>query len=169
MTPAFKHRHLKELYPTFWSKTVELVQSLQYQCGTSNERAVIEVDDWVSRGTLDAIALAGFGFDFNSIAKPYSELVKKYRTAFLPGKSAARKHRADQVAVQSAHEEKPRCEGMHPSNPFSNVRSCPETTSRASREANSSRHLDSHAGVTSVQGQHELDGLSMYGFPRCRT
>jgi cytochrome P450 len=90
MTPAFKHRHLKELYPTFWSKTVELVQSLQYQCGTSNERTVIEVDDWVSRGTLDAIALAGFGFDFNSIAKPYSELVKKYRTAFLPGKSAAR-------------------------------------------------------------------------------
>jgi cytochrome P450 len=90
MTPAFKHRHLKELYPTFWSKTVELVQSLQNQCGTANKKTVIEVDDWVSRGTLDAIALAGFGFDFNSIAKPYSELVQKYRTAFLPGKSAAR-------------------------------------------------------------------------------
>jgi cytochrome P450 len=90
MTPAFKHRHLKELYPTFWSKTVELVQSLQQHCNTPSGNTVIEIDDWVSRGTLDAIALAGFGFDFNSIAKPYSELVRKYRQAFLPGKSAAR-------------------------------------------------------------------------------
>ncbi|KAM0704998.1 hypothetical protein Q7P35_007785 [Cladosporium inversicolor] len=90
MTPAFKHRHLKELYPTFWSKTVELVQSLQQHCRATSGNAVIEIDDWVSRGTLDAIALAGFGFDFNSIAKPYSELVRKYRQAFLPGKSAAR-------------------------------------------------------------------------------
>lgn len=88
LTPAFKHRHLKELYPTFWSKTVELVRSLQKHCEASDE--VIEIDDWVSRGTLDAIALAGFGFDFNSIANPYSDLVRKYRTAFLPGKSAAR-------------------------------------------------------------------------------
>lgn len=90
MTPAFKHRHLKELYPTFWSKTVELVQSLQRHCGAASKETVIEIDDWVSRGTLDAIALAGFGFDFNSIAVPDSQLVKKYRTAFLPGKSAAR-------------------------------------------------------------------------------
>lgn len=90
MTPAFKHRHLKELYPTFWSKTVELVQSMQRHCEASAGKTAIEIDDWVSRGTLDAIALAGFGFDFDSIAKPYSELVRKYRTAFLPGKSAAR-------------------------------------------------------------------------------
>lgn len=90
MTPAFKHRHLKELYPTFWSKTVELVTSLQHHCAASPGKNVIEIDDWVSRGTLDAIALAGFGFDFDSIAQPFSELVRKYRTAFLPGKSAAR-------------------------------------------------------------------------------
>lgn len=90
MTPAFKHRHLKELYPTFWSKTVELVRSLQQHCDQSPQGTVIDVDDWVSRGTLDAIALAGFGFDFNSIGEPHSELVVKYRQAFLPGKSAAR-------------------------------------------------------------------------------
>jgi cytochrome P450 len=88
MTPAFKHHHLKELYSTFWSKTVELVQMLQER--TSEEDTIVEIDDWVSRGTLDAIGLAGFGFDFNSIAEPYSDLVRKYRTAFLPGKSAAR-------------------------------------------------------------------------------
>ncbi|KAM0721798.1 hypothetical protein Q7P37_002723 [Cladosporium fusiforme] len=90
MIPAFKHRHLKELYPTFWSKTVELVGSLRKHCETSPDNGNIEIDDWVSRGTLDAIALAGFGFDFNSVAQPDSELVRKYRTAFLPGKSAAR-------------------------------------------------------------------------------
>jgi cytochrome P450 len=90
MTPAFKHRHLKELYPTFWSKTVELVRSLQRHASSTPEKTVIDIDDWVSRGTLDAIGLAGFGFDFNSVAQPESELVRKYRTAFLPGKSAAR-------------------------------------------------------------------------------
>lgn len=90
MTPAFKHRHLKELYPTFWSKTVELLRSLQQHGAASSKKSIIEIDDWVSRGTLDAIALAGFGFDFNSIAQPFSELVRKYRAAFLPGKSAAR-------------------------------------------------------------------------------
>lgn len=90
MTPAFKHRHLKELYPTFWAKSIELVRSLQAHCAGSIGSTAIEIDDWVSRGTLDAIALAGFGFDFNSIAVPDSEIVRKYRTAFLPGKSAAR-------------------------------------------------------------------------------
>lgn len=90
MVPAFKHRHLKELYHTFWSKTVELVRSLQSHREAVPDESIIEIDDWVSRGTLDAIALAGFGFDFNSIAQPGSELVRKYRTAFLPGKSAAR-------------------------------------------------------------------------------
>ena len=90
MTSTFKHRHLKELYPTFWSKTVELVRSLQRHEASTTEKSVIEIDDCVSRGTLDAIALAGFGFDFNSIAQPGSELVRTYRTAFLPGKSAAR-------------------------------------------------------------------------------
>jgi hypothetical protein len=55
MTPAFKHRHLKELYPTFWSKTVELLRSLQRHRASNTEKSVIEIDDWVSRGTLDAI------------------------------------------------------------------------------------------------------------------
>ena len=47
---------------------------------------VLEIDEWASRGTLDAIALAGFGFDYDSITKPHSELIVKYRQAFLPGK-----------------------------------------------------------------------------------
>jgi len=88
MQPAFKFRHLKDLYPTFWAKTTELVKSLDDWCAGSPK--TVEIDDWVSRGTLDAIALAGFGMDFNAIAEPRSELVTKYRTAFLPGKSAAR-------------------------------------------------------------------------------
>ncbi|KAK5127185.1 hypothetical protein LTR85_008546 [Meristemomyces frigidus] len=88
MQPAFKFRHLKDLYPTFWIKTKELLASLGAFAGGS--AATVEVDDWISRGTLDAISLAGFGFDFKAIAQPDSALVRKYRTAFLPGKSAAR-------------------------------------------------------------------------------
>lgn len=88
MQPAFKFRHLKDLYPTFWTKTKELVASLDAFAGGS--AATVEVDDWISRGTLDAISIAGFGFDFEAIAQPDSALVQKYRMAFLPGKSAAR-------------------------------------------------------------------------------
>jgi cytochrome P450 len=88
MQPAFKFRHLKDLYPTFWAKTKELVASLDNYC--AGRPAVVEIDDWVTRGTLDAISLAGFGFDFDSIAKPDTDVVRKYRTAFLPGTSVAR-------------------------------------------------------------------------------
>lgn len=68
-------------------------------------------DARASRGALGAIGLAGFGFDFNSIAQPDSELVRKYRTVFHPGKSAARIRilanvvPIDQTAVQLADEE----------------------------------------------------------------
>jgi cytochrome P450 len=88
MQPAFKFGHLKGLYPTFWSKTEELVEALDSSC--AGQSKLVDVDDWASRGTLDAISLAAFGRSFGSIEKPRSDLVTKYRAAFMPGKSAAR-------------------------------------------------------------------------------
>ena len=68
---------------------MKLLRSVQQHCEQSQESKIIDVDEWISRGTLDAIALVGFVFDFNYIAEPHSELVVKYRQAFLSGKSAA--------------------------------------------------------------------------------
>ena len=48
MLPAFKFRHLKDLYPTFWAKTKELVASLNREC--NGRSAVVGVDEWFNRG-----------------------------------------------------------------------------------------------------------------------
>ncbi|KAL9030427.1 MAG: hypothetical protein Q9196_001459 [Gyalolechia fulgens] len=76
LLPAFAYRHIKDLYPAFWSKSQELVTVLsrQIQCNGSRE---IDVDGWVSRATLDIIGLAAFGHDFETIhIRHTSELAK---------------------------------------------------------------------------------------------
>ncbi len=49
--PAFAFRHIKDLYPTFWSKSRELVEALKVH----TERVegapgtVVQVGEWASR------------------------------------------------------------------------------------------------------------------------
>lgn len=86
-TPS-RHRHIKDLYPSFWAKTKELITAIE-KIDSDSDR-IVEVDEWVSRGTLDAMSLACFSSDFRSLAQPNSDLVRKYRQAFTPGESGAR-------------------------------------------------------------------------------
>ncbi|EME38451.1 hypothetical protein DOTSEDRAFT_181617 [Dothistroma septosporum NZE10] len=88
LTAAFKYRHLKELYPTFWEKTTEVLEALSDELGGSSK--IVDVDDWAARGTLDAIGLAAFAYDFRSVADPETDLVRQYRKAFMPGNSGGR-------------------------------------------------------------------------------
>ncbi len=87
LMPAFNFRHIKELYPIFWSKSVEMVQGIQASL-PANTPWSLEVGEWASRATLDIIGVAGMGQDFNSIANPDTELNRVYRTIFQPSKSA---------------------------------------------------------------------------------
>jgi cytochrome P450 len=87
LMPAFNFRHIKELYPIFWSKSVEMVQGIQASLPATTP-ASLEVGEWASRATLDIIGVAGMGQDFNSIANPDTELNRVYRTIFQPSKSA---------------------------------------------------------------------------------
>ncbi|KAI9871199.1 MAG: hypothetical protein M1823_008517, partial [Watsoniomyces obsoletus] len=73
LMPAFNFRHIKELYPIFWSKSVEMVQGIQASL-PANTPWSLEVGEWASRATLDIIGVAGMGQDFNSIANPDTEL-----------------------------------------------------------------------------------------------
>jgi cytochrome P450 len=50
----------------------------------SKTPAIINIDDWAGRVSLDIIGKAGFGQDFNSLSDPDSFLNTSYRTAFLP-------------------------------------------------------------------------------------
>lgn len=88
--PAFAFRHVKNLYPVFWGKCMELVQSLKAYVSASHEDAslVVHVGEWVSRATLDNIGLAGLGYDFQTVRYPDNELSKTYRKVCSPSKTA---------------------------------------------------------------------------------
>jgi cytochrome P450 len=83
LSPAFNFRHIKELYPIFWSKSREMVKKIEEELELADSKTV-EVSDWASRATLDIIGVAGLGQDFNSIADPNTELNKVYRSIFRP-------------------------------------------------------------------------------------
>ncbi|KAI0159686.1 cytochrome P450 [Xylariaceae sp. FL1272] len=96
LMPAFAFRHVKDLYPTFWSKTREGVDAMvrDIRTETANQpneapkSAVIEVGTWTSRVALDIIGVAGLGRDFGAIKDQNSELMTTYRRLFSPNRQA---------------------------------------------------------------------------------
>ena len=92
--PAFAYRHVKDLYPVFWTKSCEMVQAIMSEISqvSSEEQksspAVIEIAGWASRATLDIIGVAGMGQDFNAIKNPRTELNATYRKVFQPTREA---------------------------------------------------------------------------------
>jgi cytochrome P450 len=50
--------------------------------------AMINIDDWAARVSLDIIGKAGFGSDFHSLAQPENPLNLSYRAAFVPNDSS---------------------------------------------------------------------------------
>jgi cytochrome P450 len=94
LTPAFSFRHIKQLYPIFWTKSVEMTEGIISESlkteKTSSELSSapsIEIGEWASRATLDIIGVAGLGQDFNSIADPNTDLNRVYRAIFQPSRA----------------------------------------------------------------------------------
>lgn len=101
LMPAFAFRHVKDLYPVFWSKSREavLAMSKAIQAGVSDDvqkveatgrkgSAVIEVGAWTSRATLDIIGIAGLGRDFGAVQDPNNKLSETYNIVFRPSSGA---------------------------------------------------------------------------------
>lgn len=88
--PAFHFRHVKDLYPIFWTKAREMVKALSLisqpegimPVQNLKDAPVVEIGDWSSRAALDIIGLAGMGQDFNAIGDPTNELAAAYRRVF---------------------------------------------------------------------------------------
>lgn len=95
--PAFAYRHVKDLYPVFWSKSCELAKAITTASQTQGSESVqdlknapvVEISGWASRATLDIIGVAGMGKDFDAIKDPDNELHNTYRTLFQVGGQAS--------------------------------------------------------------------------------
>ncbi|EXJ80828.1 cytochrome P450 oxidoreductase [Capronia epimyces CBS 606.96] len=71
LVPAFSFRHVKDLYPVFWSKARELTDSLEKEIKKAPAKA--------TRATLDIIGVAGMNHDFDALHDPDNLLNRQYR------------------------------------------------------------------------------------------
>lgn len=93
LMPAFAYRHIKDLCPLFWEKSMEMVNGISAaikEPGEAKEETfnIIEAGEWGSRATLDIIGMAGMGRDFGAIKDPLNPLNQTYRSVFNPPRSA---------------------------------------------------------------------------------
>lgn len=87
LMPAFAYRHIKDLYPVFWCKAIELADALSSSPSptthsTKDEEMVVEISHWLARATLDIIGVAGLGEDFGIIQNPDHEIMHAYSGVF---------------------------------------------------------------------------------------
>ncbi|KAJ5595022.1 uncharacterized protein N7459_001230 [Penicillium hispanicum] len=92
LMPAFAYRHIKDLYPVFWSKATEMTRLIKedLKARESTGDNVIQIRNWVSRATLDIIGVAGMGQDFDSLRDPGNILSQSYNRIFVPQSSFGR-------------------------------------------------------------------------------
>ncbi|KAJ5917473.1 hypothetical protein N7466_011027 [Penicillium verhagenii] len=84
LMPAFSHRHIKNLYPIFWEKSVVLAQEINANIERNVDKSseVFDVGDWLARATLDILGAAGLGEEFDTLHHPDNEIVRAYRDVF---------------------------------------------------------------------------------------
>jgi len=56
LNPAFLYRHIKNLYPHFHGRTVELIEKLSDIFRNPGQWAIRDVDHWATRARFDVIA-----------------------------------------------------------------------------------------------------------------
>ncbi|KAG8928188.1 hypothetical protein FRC02_007264 [Tulasnella sp. 418] len=82
MNPTFGPLQIKPLIPIFFNKSHELRDIWLSQVADSNG-GIIDIFPWVTKATLDIIGLAGFDYNFDSLANgEKNELVKAFNTLF---------------------------------------------------------------------------------------
>lgn len=81
--PAFHFRHIKELYPVFWSKSIDLCNTINGLLQEDSAR-VLEIGHYSTQVTLDIIGLAGLGRDIRSLHNSEDELIATYEEILEP-------------------------------------------------------------------------------------
>ena len=89
LSPAFQFRHVKNLYPKFWSIASHLVDKLDSELEKEADAdSGIDISKWNSRATLDIIGTAGLGLEFGSLDNPNNELNVIYSKVLQPSQSS---------------------------------------------------------------------------------
>jgi hypothetical protein len=86
--PAFHFRHIKELYPIFWSKSVEFCDAVKAALD-EGESKVLDIGHYATQVTLDIIGLAGLGRDIGSLRNGDDALIELYEEILEPTKEKA--------------------------------------------------------------------------------
>jgi cytochrome P450 len=81
--PAFHFRHIKELYPVFWNKSIELCRIVQADL-RETPGEIVDLTHFSTQVTLDIIGHAGLGRDIGSLRNSDDELVKNYEEILEP-------------------------------------------------------------------------------------
>lgn len=82
--PSFSYRHIKELYPLFWTKAIQMTNEIEKGIKSSKiGEDTIKTSGWASRAMLDIIGLAGFDYDFNTVANSDNELARRYESMVM--------------------------------------------------------------------------------------
>lgn len=81
--PAFRFRHIKELYPVFWSKSIEFCEAVKSALKEDTSQ-VLEIGHYSTQVTLDIIGLAGLGRDIGSLRNSDDELIRNYEEILEP-------------------------------------------------------------------------------------
>ncbi|GAP87193.1 putative cytochrome P450 3A13 [Rosellinia necatrix] len=84
--PAFSFRHIKDLYPMMWSKSVLMCEALQgaLETGEGKDTGIIDLSNWTSRVTLDIIGIAGMGREFNTLKNAEDPILDIYEQLLEP-------------------------------------------------------------------------------------
>ncbi|EON65612.1 hypothetical protein W97_04850 [Coniosporium apollinis CBS 100218] len=92
--PAFSFRHIKDLYPLFWSKAIEFNEVVAAAVRECTEEAggekpprnsgVIEMKHYANKVTMDIIGVAGLGRNINSLHNPDDELMRNFEEITAP-------------------------------------------------------------------------------------
>ncbi|KAF1938889.1 cytochrome P450 [Clathrospora elynae] len=83
IAPAFHFRHIKELYPVLWSKSIEFCDVVRAALGERPDK-VLDIGHYSTQVTLDIIGLAGLGRDIGSLRNSDDELIKNYEEILEP-------------------------------------------------------------------------------------
>ncbi|KAI1810819.1 cytochrome P450 [Poronia punctata] len=84
--PAFSFRHIKDLYPMMWDKSVLMSEALQEALvnGEGKGTGIIDLTNWTSRVTLDIIGVAGMGREFNTLKNAEDPILDIYEQLLEP-------------------------------------------------------------------------------------
>jgi cytochrome P450 len=84
--PVFSFRHIKELYPMMWRKSVALTHGIEAEIEQTGKDkvGVVEVNHWSNKVTMDIIGSAGLGAEFNALKNSDDPLIKNYEELLEP-------------------------------------------------------------------------------------